>query len=184
MKCWKMKNISENKIKCFSFFNISFHLPMINFVFSFIYFLTYIPFCFQETTFVFWDVFFFFYVLFLKLNFFFEKNLILFFNFSFSFYIVFVVIFKVFLVSSDLPFRASVPVWHNWPTPGCTSRKRADVFVGFTEALGGVKNLKVTDPTTSSLKVRWEPAHGNVRHYRIFYVPASGGAEDMVRRRF
>lgn len=50
-----------------------------------------------------------------------------------------------------------------------------------TEALGGVKNLQVTDPTTSSLKVRWEPAEGNVRQYRIFYVPASGGAEDMVR---
>uniref|UniRef100_A0A3Q3CJL9 Collagen, type XII, alpha 1b n=1 Tax=Haplochromis burtoni TaxID=8153 RepID=A0A3Q3CJL9_HAPBU len=46
-------------------------------------------------------------------------------------------------------------------------------------ALGGVKNLQVTDPTTSSLKVRWEPAEGNVRQYRIFYVPASGGAEDM-----
>lgn len=51
-----------------------------------------------------------------------------------------------------------------------------------TEALGGVKNLQVTDPTTSSLKVRWEPAEGNVRQYRIFYVPASGGAEDMVRK--
>lgn len=50
-----------------------------------------------------------------------------------------------------------------------------------TEALGGVKNLQVTDPTTSSLKVRWEPAEGNVRQYRLFYVPASGGAEDMVR---
>lgn len=51
-----------------------------------------------------------------------------------------------------------------------------------TEPLGGVKNLQVTDPTTSSLKVRWEPAEGNVRQYRIFYVPATGGAEDMVRR--
>ncbi|XP_078799175.1 collagen alpha-1(XII) chain isoform X3 [Oryzias latipes] len=50
---------------------------------------------------------------------------------------------------------------------------------GKTKALGGVKNLKVSDPTTSSLKVRWEPADGNVRQYRIFYVPASGGAEDM-----
>lgn len=48
------------------------------------------------------------------------------------------------------------------------------------EPLGGVKNLEVSDPTTSSLKVRWEPAEGNVRQYRIFYVPASGGAEDMV----
>lgn len=50
-----------------------------------------------------------------------------------------------------------------------------------TEALGGVKNLQVTDPTTSSLKVRWDPAEGNVRQYRLFYVPAAGGAEDMVR---
>lgn len=44
-----------------------------------------------------------------------------------------------------------------------------------------MKNLQVTDPTTSSLRVRWEPAEGNVRQYRIFYVPAAGGAEDMVR---
>ncbi|XP_029965870.1 collagen alpha-1(XII) chain isoform X2 [Salarias fasciatus] len=50
---------------------------------------------------------------------------------------------------------------------------------GKTKALGGVKNLQVTEPTTSSLKVRWEPAEGNVRQYRIFYVPATGGAEDM-----
>ncbi|MEQ2260729.1 hypothetical protein XENORESO_000714, partial [Xenotaenia resolanae] len=50
---------------------------------------------------------------------------------------------------------------------------------GKTKALGGVKNLQVTDPTTSSLKVHWEAAEGNVRQYRILYVPASGGAEDM-----
>ncbi|XP_026146323.1 collagen alpha-1(XII) chain isoform X5 [Carassius auratus] len=50
---------------------------------------------------------------------------------------------------------------------------------GKTKPLGGVKNLQVTDPTTSSLKVRWEPAEGNVRQYRIFYIPATGGAEDM-----
>ncbi|XP_067337696.1 collagen alpha-1(XII) chain isoform X3 [Channa argus] len=50
---------------------------------------------------------------------------------------------------------------------------------GKTKALGGVKNLQVTDPTTSSLKVRWDPAEGNVRQYRIFYVPTAGGAEDM-----
>ncbi|XP_047429514.1 collagen alpha-1(XII) chain-like [Mugil cephalus] len=50
---------------------------------------------------------------------------------------------------------------------------------GKTKALGGVKNLQVTDPTTSSLRVRWEPAEGNVRQYRLFYVPESGGAEDM-----
>ncbi|KAG9347396.1 hypothetical protein JZ751_004963 [Albula glossodonta] len=50
---------------------------------------------------------------------------------------------------------------------------------GKTKPLGGVRNLQVTDPTTSSLKVRWEPAEGNVRQYRLFYVPAAGGAEDM-----
>ncbi|XP_061561152.1 collagen alpha-1(XII) chain isoform X5 [Phycodurus eques] len=50
---------------------------------------------------------------------------------------------------------------------------------GKTKALGGVKNLQVTDPTTSTLKVTWEPAEGNVRQYRLFYVPATGGAEDM-----
>lgn len=55
------------------------------------------------------------------------------------------------------------------------------LFCVLSEALGGVKNLQVTDPSTSSLKVRWEPAEGNVRQYRLFYVPASGGAEDMVR---
>ncbi|KAJ8270953.1 hypothetical protein GJAV_G00121110 [Gymnothorax javanicus] len=50
---------------------------------------------------------------------------------------------------------------------------------GKTKPLGGVKSLKVIEPTTSSLKVRWEPAEGNVRQYRIFYVPTTGGAEDM-----
>ncbi|CAL8395099.1 unnamed protein product [Gadus morhua 'NCC'] len=50
---------------------------------------------------------------------------------------------------------------------------------GKTKPLGGVKDLTVTDPTTSSLRVRWEPAEGNVRHYRLFYVPDVGGAEDM-----
>ncbi|XP_066534099.1 collagen alpha-1(XII) chain isoform X2 [Hoplias malabaricus] len=50
---------------------------------------------------------------------------------------------------------------------------------GKTKPLGGVRSLQVSDPTTSSLRVRWEPAEGNVRQYRLFYVPASGGAEDM-----
>lgn len=49
-----------------------------------------------------------------------------------------------------------------------------------SEPLGGVRNLQVTDPTTSTLNVQWEPAEGNVRQYRIFYVPAAGGEEEMV----
>lgn len=43
-----------------------------------------------------------------------------------------------------------------------------------------MKNLQVTDPTTNSLRVRWEPAEGNVRQYQIIYVPAAGGTESMV----
>uniref|UniRef100_W5NJS9 Collagen alpha-1(XII) chain n=1 Tax=Lepisosteus oculatus TaxID=7918 RepID=W5NJS9_LEPOC len=50
---------------------------------------------------------------------------------------------------------------------------------GGGEPLGGVRNLQVTDPTTSTLNVRWEPAEGSVRQYRILYVPAAGGAEDI-----
>lgn len=50
------------------------------------------------------------------------------------------------------------------------------------EPLGGVRYLRVTDPTTSTLTVQWEPAEGSVRQYRIFYVPAAGGVEDMVSK--
>lgn len=48
-------------------------------------------------------------------------------------------------------------------------------FCCTTEPLGGVRNLQVTDPTTSSLNVQWEAAEGNVRQYKVFYVPAAGG---------
>lgn len=47
--------------------------------------------------------------------------------------------------------------------------------------LGGVKNLAVTDPTMTSLKVTWDPADGAVRLYKVFFVPAAGGREEMVR---
>jgi hypothetical protein len=47
--------------------------------------------------------------------------------------------------------------------------------------LGGVKNLKVTEPTMTSLKVDWDPADGAVRQYKIFFVPVAGGKpEEMV----
>ncbi|XP_019742733.1 collagen alpha-1(XII) chain isoform X4 [Hippocampus comes] len=55
------------------------------------------------------------------------------------------------------------------------------IGLGTTKPLGGVRNLRVTDPTTSTLNVQWEPAEGNVRQYRIFYEPAAGGREDMVQ---
>ncbi|XP_065112633.1 collagen alpha-1(XII) chain isoform X1 [Paramisgurnus dabryanus] len=73
----------------------------------------------------------------------------------------------------DTEYRVTVvPVY-----PDDEGKKQSEN--GKTKPLGGVKNLQVTDPTTSSLKVRWEPAEGNVRQYRLFYVPVSGGAEDM-----
>uniref|UniRef100_A0AAY5EVL3 Collagen, type XII, alpha 1a n=1 Tax=Electrophorus electricus TaxID=8005 RepID=A0AAY5EVL3_ELEEL len=52
---------------------------------------------------------------------------------------------------------------------------------GKTLPLGGVRSLQVTDPTTSTLNVQWEPAEGSVRQYRIYYLPAPGGPEDMVQ---
>ncbi|KAK5857192.1 hypothetical protein PBY51_010450 [Eleginops maclovinus] len=52
---------------------------------------------------------------------------------------------------------------------------------GKTKPLGGVRNLQVTDPTTSTLNVQWEAAEGNVRQYRIFYVPEAGGEEEMAQ---
>ncbi|XP_052436865.1 collagen alpha-1(XII) chain isoform X4 [Carassius gibelio] len=52
---------------------------------------------------------------------------------------------------------------------------------GKTLPLGSVRNLQVTDPTVSSLNVRWEPAEGSVRQYRIYYQTVTGGAEDMVQ---
>lgn len=49
-----------------------------------------------------------------------------------------------------------------------------------SEPLGGVKNLQVTDPTTSTLKVQWEPAEGDVRQYKVNYIPTAGGREETV----
>lgn len=51
----------------------------------------------------------------------------------------------------------------------------------FPEPLGVVKNLQVTDPTITTLNVRWDPAEGNVREYKVVYVPAGGGQELTVR---
>uniref|UniRef100_A0A671LLM1 Collagen alpha-1(XII) chain n=1 Tax=Sinocyclocheilus anshuiensis TaxID=1608454 RepID=A0A671LLM1_9TELE len=41
---------------------------------------------------------------------------------------------------------------------------------GKTKPLGSVRNLQVTDPTISTLNVRWEPAEGSVREYIVVYV--------------
>uniref|UniRef100_A0A8C8F328 Collagen alpha-1(XII) chain n=1 Tax=Oncorhynchus tshawytscha TaxID=74940 RepID=A0A8C8F328_ONCTS len=52
---------------------------------------------------------------------------------------------------------------------------------GKTKPLGGVRRLQVTDPTTSTLNVQWEAAEGNVRQYKIYYVPTAGGAEEVAQ---
>lgn len=49
-----------------------------------------------------------------------------------------------------------------------------------SEPLGGVKNLQVLNPTMTTLNVRWEPAEGRVKEYKVVYVPAAGGDESMV----
>uniref|UniRef100_A0A673FTZ0 Collagen alpha-1(XII) chain n=1 Tax=Sinocyclocheilus rhinocerous TaxID=307959 RepID=A0A673FTZ0_9TELE len=51
---------------------------------------------------------------------------------------------------------------------------------GKTKALGGVRNLQVLNPTMTTLNVRWEPAEGKVKEYKVIYVPAAGSAESMV----
>lgn len=50
-----------------------------------------------------------------------------------------------------------------------------------SDPLGGVKNLKVIDPTVSTLTVRWDPAVGNVRSYKVLYAAQPGGEELMVK---
>ncbi|XP_070782388.1 collagen alpha-1(XII) chain [Enoplosus armatus] len=52
---------------------------------------------------------------------------------------------------------------------------------GQTKPLGFVRNLQVTNPTTSTLNVRWEPAEGNVREYIVIWVPTAGGGEQDVQ---
>lgn len=50
---------------------------------------------------------------------------------------------------------------------------------GPSEPLGGVRNLQVLNPTMTTLNVRWEPAEGRVKEYKVLYVPAAGGPESM-----
>ncbi len=47
--------------------------------------------------------------------------------------------------------------------------------------MGSVRNLQVTDPTISTLNVRWEPAEGIVREYIVIYVAAGSQDQEVVR---
>lgn len=63
-----------------------------------------------------------------------------------------------------------------------TDDSRSDLLLDVPSGpLGFVRNLQVTDPTTSTLNVRWEPPEGNVREYIVIWVPAAGGEQDVVR---
>lgn len=46
--------------------------------------------------------------------------------------------------------------------------------------LSGVGNMKVTNPTITTLTVNWNPADGNVQGYKVIYVPEDGGQEIAV----
>lgn len=46
--------------------------------------------------------------------------------------------------------------------------------------MGGVRNLQVVEPTFNSLKVRWDPAVGNVRSYKVSYTADPGGETQVV----
>lgn len=66
---------------------------------------------------------------------------------------------------------AMLPVSDEWWWWHCSS---------LWDPMGGVENLEVIDPTINSLKVRWVPAPGNVRSYKVFYTAEPGGVERMV----
>nr|XP_012997177.1 collagen alpha-1(XII) chain isoform X1 [Cavia porcellus] len=51
---------------------------------------------------------------------------------------------------------------------------------GKTKPLTTVRNLRVYDPSTSTLSVRWDHAEGNPRKYKLFYAPVASGAEELV----
>lgn len=47
-------------------------------------------------------------------------------------------------------------------------------FLSYTVPRGGPRNMRVYDPTTSTLSVSWEHADGPVVQYRITYAPTTG----------
>ncbi|XP_041420606.1 collagen alpha-1(XII) chain isoform X2 [Xenopus laevis] len=75
----------------------------------------------------------------------------------------------------DTPYNIVVSSWYIGDEEGGNISGR-----GKTKPLNTVKNLRVYDPTTSTLNVHWEAAEGNVRRYKIYYVPTAGGSEEMV----
>uniref|UniRef100_A0A674ERZ4 Collagen alpha-1(XII) chain n=1 Tax=Salmo trutta TaxID=8032 RepID=A0A674ERZ4_SALTR len=74
----------------------------------------------------------------------------------------------------DTPYTISVlPIY-----PAREGKRQSEN--GKTQPLGFVKNLQVTEPTTSTLNVRWDAAEGNVREYIVIYIPTAGGEQEQV----
>ncbi|XP_028296318.1 collagen alpha-1(XII) chain isoform X2 [Gouania willdenowi] len=73
----------------------------------------------------------------------------------------------------DTPYAIGVAAMYNG---GYSDELKGE---GKTKPLGGVRNLQVLNPTMSTLNVRWEPAEGRVKEYKLTYAPAAGGAESM-----
>uniref|UniRef100_A0A674ES98 Collagen alpha-1(XII) chain n=1 Tax=Salmo trutta TaxID=8032 RepID=A0A674ES98_SALTR len=74
----------------------------------------------------------------------------------------------------DTPYTISVlPIY-----PAREGKRQSEN--GKTQPLGFVKNLQVTEPTTSTLNVRWDAAEGNVREYIVIYIPTAGGEQEVV----
>lgn len=61
-------------------------------------------------------------------------------------------------------------------------RASADLVSVVPVPLGGVGNMKVTNPTMTTLTVTWNPADGNVQGYKVISVPVDGGQEIVVRK--
>lgn len=47
-------------------------------------------------------------------------------------------------------------------------------FVFYTVVRSPPRNIRVYNPSTNTLNVRWEPALGDVQQYRVVYAPLTG----------
>lgn len=56
-------------------------------------------------------------------------------------------------------------------------------YLWIDSVLGEPRNLRVSDPSTSSLKLSWDKAPGKVLNYLVTYTPATGGEPKEVTLR-
>lgn len=54
------------------------------------------------------------------------------------------------------------------------------VLFCFNEVRGNPRDLRVSDPTTSSMKLSWSAAPGKVKQYLVTYTPVAGGETQEV----